>query len=298
MIGEILRSGSVAPLALAAIADPVEPGGSQHETWYSDYREVLDSEVSAVIIATPPALHYSIANQALRSGKDVYVEKPPARSAAEARQLARTAKVNGRVLFFAYHARYNPAVPEARAFLEGAELRGIEVRTKENAGNFHSPHNWVREEGVLRDSGINVFSVLTELIPAAADLHIISRVFTAPAAGGSPTKAKIELNGRIHIDMDWEYTGPEVRLFEILTGGGRCSIDLSRGVFLVNGIPRHSPEHKRPATRDVLRAEYEAMLGDWSERLQSRESCSSTREMELLDQAEAMPPPSGQPASN
>lgn len=38
--------------------------------------EVLNSDIVAVFIATPPATHYSIAKKALESGKHIFVEKP------------------------------------------------------------------------------------------------------------------------------------------------------------------------------------------------------------------------------
>src|SRR5213596_290279 len=46
-----------------------------------------DPEVSAVIIATPAATHFSLASQALRAGKHVFVEKPLATKASEVDEL-------------------------------------------------------------------------------------------------------------------------------------------------------------------------------------------------------------------
>ena len=57
-----------------------------------DNRVVLaDPEVDAVILATPAASHFQLADEALRAGKHVYVEKPLATTVAEVDALKRRA---------------------------------------------------------------------------------------------------------------------------------------------------------------------------------------------------------------
>src|SRR5262245_23326633 len=50
-----------------------------------------DSEVDAVIVATPAASHHALAKQALESGKHVFVEKPLATSTEHADELVNLA---------------------------------------------------------------------------------------------------------------------------------------------------------------------------------------------------------------
>ena len=66
---------------------------------YKYHEELLaDSDVDAVIIATPDHWHAPIAMDALRAGKHVYVEKPMTHNIAETYELVETVKSTGKVL--------------------------------------------------------------------------------------------------------------------------------------------------------------------------------------------------------
>ncbi|MFM7366962.1 MAG: Gfo/Idh/MocA family protein, partial [Sphaerospermopsis kisseleviana] len=55
---------------------------------YTDFAGVLESDVSAVVLATPAPTHYQLAMTALKAGKDVFVEKPMTLRTQEAKALA------------------------------------------------------------------------------------------------------------------------------------------------------------------------------------------------------------------
>jgi len=66
---------------------------------YLDYRELLNqSDVDAVVIATPDHWHGKMAMDAMDKGKDVYLEKPMVHTNDEARQLVATVKETKRIL--------------------------------------------------------------------------------------------------------------------------------------------------------------------------------------------------------
>jgi predicted dehydrogenase len=75
----------------------------------TDYREVLN-EVDAVTIAAPTDVHHEIAVPFLERGVAVLVEKPMARSMAEADLMLAAARASGAVFGVGHTERYNPAV--------------------------------------------------------------------------------------------------------------------------------------------------------------------------------------------
>jgi len=64
---------------------------------YTDFREMLDkqTDIDAVVIATPDHVHAVAANRAMQLGKHVYVQKPLTYSVYEARVLRATARETG-----------------------------------------------------------------------------------------------------------------------------------------------------------------------------------------------------------
>ncbi len=282
LIGEILNSPA-SRLALTAVADP-GPGATTARA-FTDYRDLLASEVPSVATATPPDTHFQIAMDTLRAGKDVLIEKPPCRSPEEARQLAAAAVKRGCVVFFAFHAAYNPAAIAAARYLRGREIKGIAVQYKENADDFHAENSWVHVEGVVRDSGINAFSVVTQFLDASLPIRVVSAQTQPGGPGLGPIRASLRYTAGtipISFELDWRHTAEEIRTIDVVTESERCQVDISRGMFSVNGVPCVGTE----PIRDMLRHEYVAMLESWSDHIERRVSLASIREIEMLYAAE------------
>ncbi len=73
----------------------------------------LDGQVDAVTLAVPTAVHHAVALPLLERGISVLVEKPIARSVAEADELIAAAAASGAVLAVGHAERFNPAVAVA-----------------------------------------------------------------------------------------------------------------------------------------------------------------------------------------
>ena len=75
---------------------------------FAGYRDMIkSSEIDAVYLPLPPALHYRWAKLALENGKHVFLEKPSATSARETAELVSLAEKSGLALhenyMFVYH---------------------------------------------------------------------------------------------------------------------------------------------------------------------------------------------------
>ncbi|MEK6261075.1 MAG: Gfo/Idh/MocA family oxidoreductase [Planctomycetota bacterium] len=82
--------------AVKKIAD--ERYGNESCETYLDYREILDrSDIDAVLIATGPNWHATMAMAAAKAGKDMYCEKPVTKNISQSLILAETMRRTGRV---------------------------------------------------------------------------------------------------------------------------------------------------------------------------------------------------------
>lgn len=113
---------------LAAVADMA----AERRAWvsrhfqqarvYRDHRELLASDVAAVVVATPVHTHYEVTRDALMAGKHVLVEKPLASSAEACRHLIQLAAERGLCLMVGHTFLYNPAVRELRRLVQNGDL--------------------------------------------------------------------------------------------------------------------------------------------------------------------------------
>jgi predicted dehydrogenase len=90
-----------------------------------NYCDLLDSDLDAVIIATPVNLHYPIAKDALEAGKHVLVEKPITSDSSQARELIELASKKNLTLMVGHTFEYHPAVGAVREIISSGELGEI-----------------------------------------------------------------------------------------------------------------------------------------------------------------------------
>lgn len=92
---------------------------------YSDYKELLNSDVDTISICTPHYLHKPMAIDSMMAGKDVVVEKPMALSAADAKEMSDLAKKLGRKLYVIKQNRFNVPIQLAEEAIRGNKLGKI-----------------------------------------------------------------------------------------------------------------------------------------------------------------------------
>lgn len=87
-----------------------------------DFHDAFHPDIDAVVIATPAATHYPIAEEALRHGKHVLVEKPLTLSDDHARALVELAEQMDLKLAVGHTFEYNSAVRELRRQLSAGTV--------------------------------------------------------------------------------------------------------------------------------------------------------------------------------
>ncbi len=87
------------------------------------YREILiDSAISAVVIATPVPTHYSLTKEALQADKHVLVEKPITMDSTQAEELIEIAASKNKILMVGHTFEYNPAVHKIKELITTGQM--------------------------------------------------------------------------------------------------------------------------------------------------------------------------------
>ncbi len=116
---------------------------------------LLDPEIEAVAIATPPSTHHELARRCLEAGKHVLVEKPLATSPAEAEDLMAVAEESGLVLMPGHTFVYSPPVNKVRDLIRSGEVGDVYFVTsaRMNLGLY-------QRDGVISDLAPHDVSIL------------------------------------------------------------------------------------------------------------------------------------------
>ncbi|ANZ40018.1 hypothetical protein BBK82_32245 [Lentzea guizhouensis] len=188
------------------------------------------SDVDAVYLATPPAVHASQAIQALAAGKAVFCEKPLAVDLAEARAMVEAAAGRPNAVNFALSDM--AATLEIERLLPSlGELRGVEVRLQfpKWPREFQKDARWLAEAeqgGFVREV-LSHFVYLTDRMLGPLAVESVSADF--PSAGAAEVAARGVLRGGgvpVHVSAFSGLAGPEV--YEWTVWGTRRSLRLSQ----------------------------------------------------------------------
>jgi predicted dehydrogenase len=119
-------------------------GWAPNARQYATAEELLaDKDVEAVSVCLPNYLHAPVTMAALKAGKHVLCEKPPAMSAAEAKKMEAAANKAGKVLTFGVQRRFG-----------GAEQAAKQAIDKGYAGEvYHARASWMRTRGIPIGTG-------------------------------------------------------------------------------------------------------------------------------------------------
>ncbi|WP_219725808.1 Gfo/Idh/MocA family protein [Cylindrospermopsis raciborskii] len=180
----------------------------------NDFKEVINHpEIQGIVLATPAALHYSQAKEAMLHGKDVFVEKPLALKYQEGRELVEIAASKSTILMVGHILEYHPAVTLLKELVYSGELGKLlyiysnrlnlgKVRQEENILWSFAPHD------------IAVISSLLQLEPTevscAGGTYLQSGI-----ADVTVTNLVFPENARAHIFVSWLHPNKEQKLVVI-----------------------------------------------------------------------------------
>ena len=166
------------------------------------YEEVLgDSDLDAVVIATPVPSHYSLARSALGAGKHVLVEKPPAMRGEEIDELVRLAAERDLVLMPGHLLLYHPGVQKLKELVETGELGEVLCiyGNRQNLGIVRT------NENALWSLGVHDLSVILYLLDEEpAEAVALGRDFLTPGVEDVVFCYLRFPSGRIaHMHLSW-----------------------------------------------------------------------------------------------
>jgi len=116
-LAELARAGGEVEVAgiVDVDAERARAAAGEHGAPVLEHHGELAGRADAAILAVPTVSHFEIADELLRGGLDVLVEKPLAVDTAGAERLLETARRLGRVLQVGHLERFNPALQAVAA---------------------------------------------------------------------------------------------------------------------------------------------------------------------------------------
>jgi D-galactose 1-dehydrogenase len=230
---------------------------------YERFEDFLSSrpDVPVVSFCTPPQVRTVMAEQAIRAGRHVMLEKPPGATLSEVEWLAEFAAEKGVTLFATWHSRFAPAVNEAKAFLGRARIHDVRVTWKEDVRRWHPNQAWIWEPGGLGvfDPGINALSILTAIMPRPVRLTEATLAF--PENRDTPIAATLAFTDPdatpVSAEFDWRQEGPQTWDIVAETDAGRMVLSAGGSRISIDGVERPMPPE---AEYDAIYAHMAALL--------------------------------------
>jgi predicted dehydrogenase len=128
------KAGSYQIVAVSDVYGPRRDTAKERSkglaTTHGDYREVLQQQIDAVLIASPDHWHVRMAVDALAAGKDVYLEKPVTHTIEEGATLTHAVRAGKQILQCGMQQRSWSHFRDAVELIQGGSLGRVpQVRT-------------------------------------------------------------------------------------------------------------------------------------------------------------------------
>jgi predicted dehydrogenase len=157
------------PISVVSFAEPRAEHGEKVAAitgarYYPDPLDMLaQEELHGVLVLSPDALHVEHTLACLAAGKHVLVEKPIARSLADAAQMCRAADAAGCILMTVANKRYSPPYRRARTLIASGILRDPALFV----GKFNLGYDYV---SLLESGTIHLFDLALYLMGSVSEV--------------------------------------------------------------------------------------------------------------------------------
>ena len=171
---------------VVAVFDVKKPDNLNNNIKFSEsFEELLNQDIDAVFICAFNNVLADYTTLALKSGKHVFCEKPPARTTEELKSVIEIENNSNLILKYGFNHRYHYSVQEAKKIIDSGSmgkllwLRGVYGK----AGSIDYHKNWRNYRkysggGILIDQGIHMLDLM-RYFSGQDFIHINSFVTTS-----------------------------------------------------------------------------------------------------------------------
>ncbi len=269
---------SVGLADLAAVCDLVEERalkakkeyGTEDTKVFTDYRQLLEEKLDAVLVCTPNRSHSVISVDALNAGMHVLCEKPMAINTAEALKMLDAAKRNGKLLTIGYQSRQKPESRYLKEMCDAGELGEIYF-ARANAVRRRGVPTWgvflneyEQGGGALIDIGTHALDLTLWLMNNYQPKYVSGTVYHKlngdtdqgnPWGKWDPAKFSVEdaafgfivmENGAtVQLNASWALNTLDVKDGQTMLCGTKAGADMMDGLR-INGVKRDRQYVFRP----------------------------------------------------
>ncbi|MBL7118804.1 Gfo/Idh/MocA family oxidoreductase [Candidatus Bathyarchaeota archaeon] len=201
-----------------------------------------DPSIEAVSICTPTTTHWAIAEQAVSSGKHVFVEKPVCDTVEQARLLIVKAGNTGVTVMPGHIERFNPGVKRVKQLLDQGIVGEVVLLHARRVGRWPDR---IGDVGVVKDSAIHDLDLARYLL--GEPVSIYARVGSLSHRFEDFAEIMLAFPGvkTAFIESNW-LTPRKIRRLTITGREAVVDLDfLSQGVILESSRGISSLEGKR-----------------------------------------------------
>ena len=211
---------------------------------YRDYKQLVDGELDAVIVATPPVSHAEIACFFMNRGTPVLCEKPLCLSVAEAETMIDAAAANNVLFTMASKFRYCDDVVKAKGILASGMLGDVLQFENAFTAKVDMSKRWnsnasMSGGGVLIDNGTHSVDIIRYFMGGIDSVLVVD----AGGTQGLPVDENVKMfakttdNVTASVDLTWGINKELPHFISIYGSNGTLHIGWRESKYKLNSNP-------------------------------------------------------------